>query len=46
MFVESVPSAVVLLHSFMIDVMDEVEKNLPSLIPVTLVDSKPKMKKN
>lgn len=45
MFVESVPNAVVLLRSFMISILDEIERSLPSLIPQSLQDPKPSMKK-
>lgn len=44
MFVEEVPYAVVLLRSFLIEILDEVEKTLPSLIPATLEDPAPMMK--
>ena len=45
MFVENVPPAVVLLNSFLINLLDEVERKLPSLIPVTLIDARPMMKR-
>lgn len=46
MFVESVPNAVVLLRSFMISILDEIEKSLPSLIPQSLQDPLPSMQKH
>jgi len=45
MLVENMPTAVVLLHSFMTNMLDEVEKSLPGLIPETLSDNSPSMKK-
>jgi nitrous oxidase accessory protein len=45
MLVENMPTAVVLLHSFMTNILDEVEKSLPTLIPETLSDKTPSMKK-
>ena len=46
MMVEAVPSSVVLLHSFLTDLLDGIEKNLPSLIPETLCDHSPTMRLN
>ena len=45
MLVEQVPPAVMLMRSFMVDLMDNMEKVLPSIIPEQLVDERPLMKK-
>lgn len=39
-----IPAASILLHSFLIDLMDYAEKLLPSLIPESLIDKYPRMK--
>ncbi|NEM99119.1 nitrous oxide reductase family maturation protein NosD [Pontibacter burrus] len=45
MLVERVPSSVMFMRSFMVDMLDNIEKVLPSFIPEDLVDEKPLMKK-
>lgn len=45
MLVEQVPPAVMLMRSFMVDLMDNMEKVLPSIIPEQLVDERPLMKR-
>ncbi len=42
--VEQMPYAVMLMRSFMIDLLNRVEKSIPSLVPETFVDEKPLMK--
>lgn len=44
MLVEQVPGSIVLLRSFMVDLLDRVEKVMPAFIPETLTDVKPMMK--
>lgn len=41
--VENIPYAIVLLHSFMMNLMDEAERAVPSLIPVSVIDHHPLM---
>ena len=45
MLVERVPPSVMFMRSFMVDLMDNIEKVLPSFIPENLVDEQPMMKK-
>ncbi|WP_018479209.1 nitrous oxide reductase family maturation protein NosD [Pontibacter roseus] len=45
MLVERVPPAVMFMRSFMVDLMDNMEKVLPSIIPDQLVDNQPVMKR-
>ena len=44
MVVEKIPSASLLLRSFMVTIMDKAERLIPGLTPVELKDSKPLMK--
>lgn len=44
MVIEQNPSAVILLRSFMVSLLDKAEKAIPSLTPENLIDSKPSMK--
>lgn len=44
MIVEKMPTASVLLRSFMVTIMDKAERVLPSITPVKLKDDKPFMK--
>jgi nitrous oxidase accessory protein len=41
--VEKSPESILLLRSFLVDLLDITEKVLPSFIPETLVDESPKM---
>ncbi|WP_235861240.1 nitrous oxide reductase family maturation protein NosD [Pontibacter flavimaris] len=45
MLVERVPPSVMFMRSFMVDLMDNIEKVLPSFIPENLVDEQPMMSK-
>ena len=45
MLVEQVPPSVMFMRSFMVDLLDNIEKVLPSFIPENLVDEKPMMRK-
>lgn len=45
MLVEKVPASVMFMRSFMIDLLDSMERVLPSIIPDQLVDERPLMKK-
>ena len=45
MLVERVPPSVMFMRSFMVDLLDSMEKVLPSIIPENLVDAQPLMKK-
>lgn len=45
MLVERVPPSVMFMRSFLVDLMDNIEKVLPSFIPENLVDEQPMMKK-
>ena len=45
MLVEKVPPSVIFMRSFMVDLMDNIEKVLPSIIPDQLVDEQPLMKR-
>ncbi|WP_276498979.1 nitrous oxide reductase family maturation protein NosD [Pontibacter litorisediminis] len=45
MLVERVPPSVMFMRSFMVDLLDNMEKVLPSIIPENLVDKKPLMKR-
>lgn len=42
---EKIPSAMILYHSLLTDIMDQVEKVLPTIIPDKLKDDHPQMKK-
>ncbi|MDP9048873.1 MAG: nitrous oxide reductase family maturation protein NosD [Bacteroidota bacterium] len=42
---EKIPSAMILYHSLLTDIMDQVEKVMPTLIPDKLKDDHPMMKK-
>lgn len=44
MIVEKMPSASVLLRSFMVSIMDKAERLIPSITPIQLKDDKPLMK--
>jgi nitrous oxidase accessory protein len=44
MIVEKIPSASLLLRSFMVSIMDKAERLIPSITPVELKDEKPLMK--
>jgi nitrous oxidase accessory protein len=44
MIVEKIPSASLLLRSFMVSIMDKAERLIPSITPVELQDEKPLMK--
>ncbi|WP_242920143.1 nitrous oxide reductase family maturation protein NosD [Pontibacter liquoris] len=45
MLVEHVPPSVMFMRSFIVDLMDKVEKVLPSIIPDQLIDEQPVMKR-
>lgn len=45
MLVEQVPASVMFMRSFMVDLLDNIEKVMPSIIPENLVDEKPMMRK-
>jgi len=42
---EKIPSAMILYHSLLTDIMDQVEKVMPTIIPDKLKDNNPMMKK-
>lgn len=42
--VENIPTAMVFMRSFMVNMMDKTEKVLPSLIPENIIDEQPLMK--
>lgn len=44
MIVEKIPAAVILWRSFMVTLMDRMEKILPTLTPDEMIDESPKMK--
>lgn len=44
MIVEKMPSASILIRSFMVSIMDKAERLIPSITPVELKDDKPLMK--
>lgn len=44
MIIEQNPTALILLRSFMVTLLDKAEKAIPSLTPINLVDKKPVMK--
>lgn len=44
MVIEKIPVAAILLRSFMITIMDKVERIIPSITPIELKDDKPLMK--
>jgi nitrous oxidase accessory protein len=41
--VETIPSSITLLRSFLVDILDAAEKTLPSIIPESLIDNEPSM---
>jgi len=45
MVIEQNPNALILLRSFMVNLLDKAEKAIPSLTPENLVDDKPLMKR-
>ena len=45
MLVERVPSSVMFMRSFIVNLMDRIEKVIPSVIPDQLIDESPSMKK-
>jgi len=45
MIIDKVPESIILLRSFMAELIDLTERAMPVLIPITLIDEKPKMKK-
>ena len=45
MIIDKVPESIILLRSFMADLIDLTERAMPVLIPITLIDEKPKMKR-
>lgn len=45
MLVEQVPPAVMFMRSFIVDLMDSMERVLPSIIPDQLIDNHPMMKR-
>ncbi len=46
MIVERNPPAVMFMRSFMVNILDRVERIMPTLIPELLVDEKPHLKRN
>lgn len=44
MIVEEIPSAIILLRSFLVDVLNKAEKAVPTFIPETLIDNHPLMR--
>ncbi|MBK8550469.1 MAG: nitrous oxide reductase family maturation protein NosD [Ignavibacteria bacterium] len=44
MIVDKVPESIILLRSFIVELIDATEKAMPVLIPETLIDDNPKMK--
>jgi len=42
--VEQMPYAVMLMRSFTVDLLNRVEKSIPSLVPNTFADEQPLMK--
>lgn len=45
MIVEKVPESVILLRSFIVELIDVTEKAMPVIIPETLIDDNPEMKR-
>ncbi len=45
LIMEQVPTSLLYLHSFVLDLIDQSEKLLPQLIPQNIVDKKPTLKK-
>ncbi len=45
MIIDKVPESIILLRSFMAELIDLTERAMPVLIPITLIDEKPKMKR-
>jgi len=45
MIIDKVPESIILLRSFIVELIDLTERAMPVLIPITLIDEKPKMKK-
>jgi nitrous oxidase accessory protein len=46
MIVEENPNSLILLRSFMVNLLDKAEKAIPTLTPENLVDVKPMIKPN
>ena len=46
MIVEKIPESIIMLRSFLVDLIDITEKAIPVLIPETLIDDFPKMELN
>lgn len=46
LLVEKIPASVYFLHSFVLDLIDQSEKLIPSLTPADIADKKPSMKKH
>jgi nitrous oxidase accessory protein len=46
MIVEKNPTTLILMRSFMVTLLDKVEKAIPSLTPANLVDATPRMRPN
>lgn len=46
MMVEKIPESVIMLRSFLVELIDITEKAMPVLIPETLIDENPKMEMN
>jgi nitrous oxidase accessory protein len=44
MIVEKIPAAVILWRSFMVTLLDRMEKIIPTLTPDEMIDESPKMK--
>jgi nitrous oxidase accessory protein len=44
-YVERIPYSIVLLRSFLVDLLDSIERAVPAIIPETLKDEKPMMQK-
>lgn len=45
MIVDKVPESIILLRSFIVELIDVTEKAMPVIIPATLIDESPEMKK-
>jgi nitrous oxidase accessory protein len=46
MIVEENPNSLILLRSFMVNLLDKAERAIPSLTPENLMDGKPMIKPN
>ncbi|HVW99100.1 MAG TPA: nitrous oxide reductase family maturation protein NosD [Candidatus Babeliaceae bacterium] len=42
--IDNVPYAIILLHSFIVDLFDRAEHSVPTLVPISIVDVRPLMK--